>query len=110
MKKWLIAGAFCICPMPSQAGYFDTGNDYWARCFGKQNIICAATAASYLDMMEALGYKCSIDGVDRAQTKDVLLKYMADHPEDRNIPASFLAISAFQAAFNCKIPPKPMSQ
>ncbi len=99
LEAVLLVGLLIASPA-AHANYFDTGNDYWAACFGKNNIICEATAGAFLDMMNAVGYKCSATGVSRTQAKDVLLKYMADHPEDRNIPASVMAVSAF-AVFNC---------
>jgi hypothetical protein len=61
-------------------------------------------ATAYLDMMIALGFKCSrVAEATREQSKDVLVKYLADHPETRNSPAAFLAAAAFEQAFNCKI-------
>ena len=89
-----------------QANHFDTGNDYWARCFGKENIICEATAGAYLDMMQTTGYQCSTDGVTRGQSKDVLMKFLADNPAQRNYTAASLAVVAFLVAFNCKVPAK----
>jgi hypothetical protein len=104
MKKVAIALAILAAGAPSYAAtYFDTGNDYWGRCAGKDNVICTATAAAYLDMMESLGYKCSTAGVSRTQAKDVFLKYLADNPEQRNHPAATLGTAAFMNAFGCKL-------
>ena len=57
-------------------------------------------------MMNAVGYKCSTDGVSRGQAKDVLMKFLADHPEIRNYPASQLAVDAFMKSFGCAKPEK----
>jgi len=36
----------------ARAAYFDTnGNDYYARCTGKNDITCFAVAGAFLDMM-----------------------------------------------------------
>jgi hypothetical protein len=95
-----------LVPSAAQAAYFDTGNDYWALCAsnptGWQGSACIATAGAFLDMTQALGYPCSVDGVTRGQAKDVLLKYLAEHPAHRNSPAALLATFAFADAFQCK--------
>jgi hypothetical protein len=90
------------------AAYFDTnGNDYYARCTGKSDITCFAVAGAFLDMMNALGYKCTKDiGVSRQQAKDILIKYMTDHPADRHITLAFSAILAFQDGLGCAMKPQ----
>jgi hypothetical protein len=107
-KLATIATAILLAvPAAGRATYFDSGNDYWARCSGKENIICQATAGAFLDMMNSLGYQCSAaKGIDRSQVKDVLLKFLADNPEERNYPAASLAGAAFIKAFGCTKPEK----
>jgi hypothetical protein len=104
MKKlWLI---MYLLPTAANATYFDSnGNDFYKRCSSSENIICTATSAAYMDMFLALGGECTRDaGVNRLQTKDILVKYLADHPADRHAPLPFSAILAFQEAFGCRLP------
>jgi hypothetical protein len=104
MKKLGIL--LCLLPSAAHAGYFDNnGNDFYQRCATSQNIVCAATAGAYMDMMIAMGAKCTKDaGVNRLQTKDILLKYLAEHPGERHIPLPFSAILAFQDSLGCRLP------
>ena len=104
MKRFFLIAILAASGSTAQAAYFDqNANDYYDRCHSKENIICAATAGAYLDMMSALGYKCASDtGVNRVQVKDVLLQYLVNHPEHRNAPLPFSAILAFQSAFGCR--------
>jgi hypothetical protein len=110
MKKLAIATAILLAtPAASRAAvYFDTGNQYWERCSGNGEpgleVTCGASAAAFLDMMQSLEYQCSSTGVTRTQAKDVLLKWLADNPEDRRVPAATLAAAAFIKAFGCKKP------
>jgi hypothetical protein len=111
MKRVVLAAIAVLASGSSQAGYFDGGNDYWAMCHRKENaaavLVCTATAGAYWDMMKALGYQCSTEkGVDRAQLRDALLKFLADHPEARNYAAASLAEVAFINAFGCTKPEK----
>ena len=112
MKKafWLVL--VTLTSTPASAGYFDhSANDFYGRCVGAKTfeVACIATAGAYMDMMIALGYKCNDGGVNRLQAKDVLIKYLAEHPENRNAPLPFSAILAFQSAFSCTMypPQKP---
>lgn len=108
MKRALVIFSFLLCSTPAQASYFDnSANDYYGRCLSAKTFdtACIATAASYLDMMSALGYRCKADNVNRLQTKDVLVKYLVEHPEIRNAPLPFSAILAFETAFSCKVDP-----
>ena len=88
-------------------GYFDTGNDLYDRCRQVDSIskaICIATVSGALDMMTALGYKCSLDAtVTREQMKDVTVKYLQDHPATRNQPAVFSIFIAMKESFGCKL-------
>jgi len=70
-------------------------------------LVCTGVAAAYLDMMVALGYSGSRDGATRQQLKDVLLKYIKQNPEKRDLPSSFLAIEAFSEALGCFKGTKP---
>lgn len=103
----LAAAALVMTATQAYAEYFDNGNKLLARCKDPsptQEMSCIGTVSGMQDMMVALGYVCQIDGVNREQLKDVLVKYLIDAPEQRNQPAAVLAIRAFQRAFACKRP------
>jgi hypothetical protein len=106
MRIFPLAIVLFVASLLPTRGYFDSnGNDYYARCAATENVICTATAAAYLDMMYALGYKCPRDaGINRIQTKDILVKYLADHPGERHMVLPFSAILAFQEALGCAVP------
>ncbi len=43
-----------------------------------------------------------MDGVTNGQVRDVVVKYLKDHPEERHFLASILAVKALSKAFPCK--------
>lgn len=103
MKRFIGAILFFV-PGIAQADYFDTGNDLWNACTDNvpgHNYLCIGLPSAYFDMMLAMGYRCSVTGVDRGQVRDVLLKYLSENPGKRNLPASELAITSFKTTFRC---------
>lgn len=100
---------FTVSSQTSRAAtYFDTGNELLSICNDNtpfKSGICSAAPGAYFDMMASIGYKCDEAGVTRGQVRDVLVKYLRDHPETRNRPASFLAFLAFRESFNCRSAP-----
>jgi hypothetical protein len=113
MKRFVVA-VLLLFPGIARAEYFDTGNDLWNLCTDKfpgHNYLCIGLPTAYYDMMLATGYRCAATGVDREKVRDAVLKYLADNPEKRNLPASELAIAAFKAAFQCTEPaPAPLGR
>jgi hypothetical protein len=104
MMKRFVAVAFFLLPSIAQADYFDTGNHLWNVCTDNangHNYLCIGMSAAYFDMMLATGYRCATTGVDRAQVRDVVLKFLSDNPEKRSQPASELAITSLKTAFQC---------
>jgi Rap1a immunity proteins len=102
MKRFVAAVLF-LFPGIAQAEYFDTGNDLWNVCTDNapgHNYLCIGMSAAYFDMMLATGYRCATPAADRGQARDAVLKYLADNPGMRNMPASELAITSLAAAFN----------
>jgi hypothetical protein len=105
--KRLLAAALFLFPGIAQADYFDTGNEIWNVCTDNapgHNYLCIGMAAAYYDMMVATGYQCAAPAGDRAQVRDVILKYLSDNPAMRTTPASPLAITSFATAFQCAKP------
>jgi Rap1a immunity proteins len=102
--KLLIAATLFFVPCIANAAYSDTGNDLWNACTDGapgHNYLCIGLPSAYFDMMLAMGYRCSVTGVDRGQVRDVLLKYLSDNPGKRNLPASELAITSLKSTFRC---------
>src|ERR1700681_2207721 len=100
----LMVGVLLASTMCVKAGVvFDTGNDYLSMCEDPRGQgHCSATAVGYADMLSVMGYFCADRNVKKGQMKDVVLKYVRDHPEKRQIAAASLAFSALTEAFPCK--------
>jgi hypothetical protein len=113
MMKRLVAAVLLLFPSIAQAEYFDTGDDLWNLCTDKfpgHNYLCIGLPAAYFDMMLATGYRCGSTGIDRERVRDVVLKYLSDNPDKRNLPASELAFASLKTAFQCVAPaPAPVT-
>ena len=63
-------------------------------------------AIGYLDGIAdaavGLGYTCYPTGVTQAQLREVVMKYLRDHPERLNDPAPLLVLNGLLEAFPCK--------
>lgn len=66
----------------------------------------AVRAAGYVDGIAdgavGLGYACYPAGVARAEIREVVMKYLRDHPERLGDPASLLVLNALFEAYPCK--------
>jgi hypothetical protein len=110
MVRWLAVAALFVFPGIAQAKYFDTGGDLWNVCTDNapgHNYLCLGISTAYFDMMMATGYQCVAPASDRAQVRDTLIKYLADNPGMRTMPASELAVTALTTAFQCTKPAPP---
>jgi hypothetical protein len=104
MMKRFVAVALFLFPGIAHAEYFDTGDDLLNLCTDKfpgHNFLCIGMPAAYFDMMLATGYRCASPGIDRERVRDVVLKYITDNPDKRNLPASELALTSLKTAFQC---------
>ncbi|MCJ7597981.1 MAG: hypothetical protein MUO41_05010 [Methyloceanibacter sp.] len=112
MKREMFIGLLMLVVAGVNAhaeGYFDDGDTLYYTCREKEGDpfsqgACLGTVSGAWDMMRALGYVCKVKGVTRAQAKDVVLKYLEDHPEKRKGPAVLNIILAMEAAFDCIAP------
>lgn len=89
--------------------FFDTGNELLQLCTESAGQgICLGTIIGYFDAAEALGYKCpgNPTRLTKGQIRDVVLKALRENPADRHLPASYVALFAFQTAMGCA-QPKP---
>jgi hypothetical protein len=66
----------------------------------------AVRAIGYLDGIAdaavGLGYTCYPTEVTQAQLREVVMKYLRDHPERLNDPAPLLVLNGLLEAFPCK--------
>jgi hypothetical protein len=66
----------------------------------------AVRAVGYVDGIAdaavGLGYTCYPEGVAQAHIREVVLKYLRDHPERLNDPAPLLVLNGLFEAFPCK--------
>jgi len=66
----------------------------------------AVRAVGYVDGIAdaavGLGYTCYPTGVAQAQIREVVMKYLRDHPERLNDPAPLLVLNGLFEAFPCK--------
>lgn len=81
------------------------GNDLNAACNSENTYdqgFCLGFAIAIAATATAVAPKaCIPTGVKRSQLRDILVKYLDDHPERRHKSAEFLAIEAFVRAFPC---------
>jgi Rap1a immunity proteins len=115
MKREILIGLLILVVAGANAhaeGFFDDGDTLYYTCREKGDKeadpfsqgACLGTVSGAWDMMRALGYACKVKGVTRAQAKDVVLKYLEDHPEKRHGPAVLNIILAMEAGFDCIAP------
>jgi hypothetical protein len=102
MRVALIAIALLISTLGAR-GYFDDGNDLLRICAHDALGMCMGQITGHYDMMVAVGFVCAnTKGVNKQQVKDIVLKYLRDHPAKRHQPSASLTIAAMTDAFNCR--------
>ena len=88
----------------------ESGNTLLAKCVGppELQLVCAGYTAAIYDMiamLEAGGampkQHCFPTDVTRLQIRDVIVRYLQDHPEKRHTGAAGLARDALQEAWPC---------
>lgn len=112
--KLLLAAALISLCAPacaqSDVAALATGNNLYEACTGTQGTAqlgCTGYIMGVADTLYALpsytgkAVVCLPDGYDLQQVKDVVVKYLGAHPEDRAKSASVLVISALLVAFPC---------
>lgn len=108
MKRLVVTALIC-CSTPAFAqdsvvSYFKDGNQLLQNCDRSSDFdqgICAGYVIGAVDGLSAKVGKIP-DGVTIGQMKDVIIKYLVDHPESRNSPAASLVYLAVLEAW-----PKP---
>jgi hypothetical protein len=82
------------------------GNRLLAMCSVKAPGECDAYLSGVADSIEAQGRAkaeaCIPTAVTGTQLRDVVIKYMRDNPQTRQMHAGALTMKAFSAAFPCR--------
>jgi hypothetical protein len=89
-----------------------TGNDLLESCgsaghFGQAFCLGYVAGVTDLDGPDGSAFperrrSCVAENVSNGQVRDVVVKYLKDHPEERHIQASILIVKAMAQAFPCK--------
>jgi hypothetical protein len=88
-----------------------TGNDLLESCesndFKQAFCLGYITGVTDLDGADGSAFperrrSCVAENVSNGQVRDVVVKYLKDHPEERHIQASILIVKAMAQAFPCK--------
>jgi hypothetical protein len=84
---------------------FDSGNTLFDSCnnsdASKQSH-CLAYIAGVSDVLDGMHITCTGGRVSLDQVKDVVVKYLREHPEQRNSDADDSTSIALTLAFPCK--------
>ncbi len=68
--------------------------------------VCGGFVTAAGQVVQIAGKGCFADGVTLEQSRDVVVKYLKDHPEARHEAAVSLASRALTHAFPCSARPK----
>ncbi len=81
------------------------GRQLLSVCTGKLFATCDAYVDGFSDAIVAEGRQHALACIPRASTgtemRDVLIKFLKDHPEDQHLKAGTLAARAFAKAYAC---------
>lgn len=109
--------AHSVPPGTSESGTFNTGNTLLRHCQGNgvDQDYCIGYIVGVVDLIGALQGSSDKDGanfwkyhavclpshVEAGQIKDVVVKYLVEHPEHRDQPAAQLIIITLIATWGC---------
>jgi hypothetical protein len=89
-----------------------TGNSLLELCESKdvsEQAFCLGyvVGATDVDSMDGAAFperrrSCAPDNVTNGQQRDIVVKYLKEHPEERHILAAILVVKAMAKAFPCK--------
>lgn len=81
------------------------GNKLLSLCTGPKNEQCDIYLSGVADAEGAAGKEkavaCIPEAVTGTQLREVVVKYLKAHPEDRQMKAGHLALKAYAEAFAC---------
>ena len=108
MKKiaHALAATVMACSVTTSFGgtAFETGNSLLKRLSGDPFVdrtFALAYIAGVADHADVTREVCAQPGVQANQLKEIVLKYLKNHPENRHHPAAELVVNALKGAFPC---------
>ena len=113
-RRMVVAVCSCILVFSAAAAHaehFLTGNDLYRVCQGSgvDGGVCTGYVIGVFDQWAAgraagpfAKPACLPPGVGSGQLKDVVVRYLRDHPEVRDQSAWALVVHAMIEAWNCK--------
>jgi hypothetical protein len=109
MTKLLAAGLIALlATSTAQAQRVSNvkGTTLLKACTGANATACDAYVDGFSDAIVAGGKDHALACIPKSSTgtelRDVLVKFLKDHPEDQNLKATTLATRAFAKAYPCK--------
>ena len=109
-KTVAIAAALAVLVLvsaPARALAADSwvnGNELKKYCSSNsyERGICLGFTSAVANIVAVAGWRaCIPDGVTRGQLRDIMVKFLDDHPEALHLEAASLATRAYEEAFPC---------
>jgi|SRR5262245_1419654 len=109
MRKVTAAFLFWFALETPAEANFISGNSLLDACEktdAASSAFCMGTILAYYDMLYEMQYYCEDESRNRTagQLRDVVVKYLREHPVGRDIRASALSFFAITEAFDCNSP------
>jgi hypothetical protein len=111
LKALVVAGGLlwpaCAFSQAQDSGSFVSGNDLYEKCNSESGTVSHGICGGYItgiaDLLNNAGKLCiPHQMVTVRQLLDIVVKYLREHPEERNISASLLVVLALHDSFPCK--------
>ena len=84
---------------------FETGNQLYTDCQTKPPNYCMGYIMGVIDSLIVFDYFCLPERATQGQLRDVVVKYLDEHPAERHQRGDGLVLTAIKMAFPC--PAKP---
>jgi hypothetical protein len=112
MGRILLAFAGLLWGVCSAEAYFIDGNELHRLCNesqlqGYNQGTCTGYVIAIVEMLGTFAGGCKLDNVKSGQLRDVIKRYLVDHPEERHQPAHFLVVYSMNQSFRCNFPSMP---
>ena len=112
VRKAVLAAAFAVSSSPALANYL-TGKDLYGDCSKPQGSFSQGFCSGYISgVVDAIEHYQVGKGAEKSvcvpkeasigQVKEVVVRYLTQHPDERNYTASSLVWDAVRNAFPCK--------
>ena len=112
LRKTVVAAALAVSSLPASANYL-TGKDLYGDCSKPQGSFSQGFCSGYISgVVDAIEHYQVSKGAEKivcvpkeasiGQVKEVVVRYLTQHPDERNNTASSLVWDAVRKAFPCK--------